>query len=138
MPNFAFRSCIALALLWLAATVAAVPLSAETPTIAPLSAADRAEAIAIFKQLIEINTTDTPLGNVTDATVAMQKRFLDAGFSPDEVHLLGPTPRKQNLVVRIKGTTSAKSFRRCPKTGIQTRSSSSSRMATTTAAAPRT
>ena len=31
---------------------------------------------AIFKQLIEINTTDTPQGNVTTATAAMsQKRF---------------------------------------------------------------
>ena len=99
MPNFAFRSCIAIALCCIAA-----PTLAQTPAIAPLSAADRAEAIAIFKQLIEINTTDTPLGNVTDATVAMQKRFLDAGFSPDEVHLLGPTARKQNLVVRIKGS----------------------------------
>ena len=32
----------------------------------------------------------------------MQKRFLDAGFSPDDVHLLGPDPRKQNLVVRYR------------------------------------
>lgn len=102
MPNFAFRSCIAIALSCATAVIAA-PALAQTPVIAPLSAADRAEAIAIFKQLIEINTTDTPLGNVTDATVAMQKRFLAAGFSPDEVHLLGPDPRKQNLVVRIKG-----------------------------------
>jgi len=76
---------------------------AQTPQITPVSPEDRAAAIAIFKQLIEINTTDTPLGNVTTGAVAMQKRFLDAGFSPDEVHLLGPNPRKQNLVVRIKG-----------------------------------
>jgi len=40
------------------------------------SAEDRAEARAIFKQLIEINTTDTPLGNVTTATAAMQKLSL--------------------------------------------------------------
>ena len=66
------------------------------------SADDRALARAIFKELIEINTTDTPLGNVTTATTAMQKRFLDAGFSPDDVHLLGPDARKMNLVVRIK------------------------------------
>src|SRR5271170_4797293 len=69
------------------------------------SPADRAVAIEIFKQLIEINTTDTPLGNVTTATTAMQKRFLDAGFPESDVHLLGPDPRKQNLVVRIHGTT---------------------------------
>lgn len=51
--------------------------------------------------MIEINTTDTPQGNVTTATAAMQKRFLDAGFAPEDVRLLGPNPRKQNLVVRI-------------------------------------
>ncbi len=32
----------------------------------------------------------------------MQKRFLDAGFSPEDVHLLGPDPRKMNLVVRYR------------------------------------
>jgi len=66
------------------------------------SADDRAQALAIFKQLVEINTTDTPEGNVTTATRAMQRLFLDAGFSPDDVHLLGPDPRKQNLVVRFR------------------------------------
>ena len=69
------------------------------PTASP---EDRALAREIFKQLIEINTTDTPLGNVTTATAAMQKRFLDAGFPAEDVHLLGPDPRKQNLVVRMR------------------------------------
>ncbi len=32
----------------------------------------------------------------------MQKLFLDAGFAPEDVHLLGPDPRKQNLVVRMR------------------------------------
>ena len=62
------------------------------------SDADRAEAKAILKQLIEINTTDTPQGNVTTATAAMQKVFLDAGFPAEDVHLLGPNERKQNPV----------------------------------------
>jgi acetylornithine deacetylase/succinyl-diaminopimelate desuccinylase-like protein len=66
--------------------------------------ADRAEARAIFKELIEINTTDTPLGNVTTATAAMQKRFLDAGFPAADVQLLGPDARKQNLVVRFRAS----------------------------------
>jgi acetylornithine deacetylase/succinyl-diaminopimelate desuccinylase-like protein len=66
------------------------------------SPADRAEAREIFKQLIEINTTDTPGGNVTTAAVAIQKRFFDAGFSTEDVRLLGPDPRKQNLVVRMR------------------------------------
>ena len=69
------------------------------------SAEDRALAQEIFKQLIEINTTDTPKGNVTTGAAAMQKRFLDAGFPPQDVHLLGPDPRKQNLVVRLRAAS---------------------------------
>lgn len=66
------------------------------------SPADRAEARAIFQQLIEINTTDTNKGSVTAGNEAMRKRFLDAGFPREDVHLLGPEPRKQNLVVRFR------------------------------------
>ena len=83
---------------------AAVPAAfAETP-LPKTSPEDRAQALAIFKELIEINTTDTPLGNVTTGTTAMQKRFVDAGFATDDVHLLGPDARKQNLVVRFRAS----------------------------------
>ncbi len=75
--------------------------SARTPVV-PATRGDRAEARDIFKQLIEINTTDTPQGNVTAGTQAMQERLLNAGFAPEDVQLLGPDPRKQNLVVRIR------------------------------------
>ncbi len=81
-------------------SVAQSPLSAA-------SEADRAEARAIFKELVEINTTDTPQGNVTTATAAMQKLFLDAGFPPEDIHLIGPDPRKQNLVVRFRAAGAA-------------------------------
>ena len=101
MQNYAFRTLAAIASFSLLAA------AAHAQTITPVSTADRAEAVAIFKQLIEINTTDTPLGNVTTAAVAMQKRFQDAGFPADDIHLLGPDARKQNLVVRIKGTSPA-------------------------------
>jgi len=90
----AYRFFAAAAAVFLATAAVAAPLPAA-------SAADRAEARDIFKQLIEINTTDTPKGSVTAASVAMQKHFLDAGFAPEDVHLLGPAPHKQNLVVRI-------------------------------------
>ena len=70
--------------------------------MSPALTADRAEARDIFRELIEINTTDTPKGSVTAGTVAMQKRFLNAGFPPEDVHLLGPDPNKQNLVVRMR------------------------------------
>jgi acetylornithine deacetylase/succinyl-diaminopimelate desuccinylase-like protein len=57
----------------------------------------------IFKQLIEINTTDTPAGNVTTAAEAMAERFRAAGFSAEDVQVIGPLPNKKNLVVRLHG-----------------------------------
>ncbi len=57
----------------------------------------------IFKQLIEINTTDSN-GNVTTAADAMAARLRAAGFSSGEVIVDGPNARKKNLVVRYRGT----------------------------------
>ena len=57
----------------------------------------------IFRELIEINTTDST-GSTTIAAQAMQKRFLDAGFPSEDVVLLGPNEKKGNLVVRLRGT----------------------------------
>jgi acetylornithine deacetylase/succinyl-diaminopimelate desuccinylase-like protein len=61
------------------------------------------EAREIFKQLIEINTTESS-GNVTKAAEAMAKRLLDAGFPAKDVIVAGPSERKKNLVVRLRGT----------------------------------
>ncbi len=61
------------------------------------------EARAIFKQLIEINTTDS-VGNVTKASEAMAERFLAAGFPLQDVRIAGPNERKKNLVVRFHGS----------------------------------
>ena len=60
-------------------------------------------ALDIFKQLIEINTTDS-VGSTTAAANAMAKRLLDAGFPASDVQVLGPTDRKGNMVARIHGT----------------------------------
>ena len=57
----------------------------------------------IFQQLIEINTTDTPAGNVTTAAEAMAARFRAAGFPAEDVQVIGPLPNKKNLVVRLHG-----------------------------------
>src|SRR5271154_5190651 len=57
----------------------------------------------IFKQLIEINTTDS-IGSTTVAAEAMAKRLRDAGFPAKDVVVLGPNPRKGNLVARLHGT----------------------------------
>jgi acetylornithine deacetylase/succinyl-diaminopimelate desuccinylase-like protein len=57
----------------------------------------------IFKQLIEINTTDS-VGNVSTASEAMAQRFRDAGFPDSDLYIGGPNDRKKNLVVRLHGT----------------------------------
>jgi acetylornithine deacetylase/succinyl-diaminopimelate desuccinylase-like protein len=78
----------------------------------PIAAADHLDGATrelsrdIFKQLIEINTTDS-VGNVTTAARAMEKRLLDAGFPQADLSVLGPDDRKQNLVARFRGTGSS-------------------------------
>jgi acetylornithine deacetylase/succinyl-diaminopimelate desuccinylase-like protein len=57
---------------------------------------------SIFRQLIEINTTDS-VGNVTTAARAMAQRLLDGGFPSSDVEVLGPNPRKYNMVARFPG-----------------------------------
>src|SRR2546421_4808663 len=57
----------------------------------------------IFKELIEINTTDS-VGNVTTAAEAMAKRLRDGGFTESDIKLAGPNERKKNLVARFRGT----------------------------------
>ncbi len=61
----------------------------------------------IFQQLIEINTTDS-VGSTTVAAEAMARRLLDAGFAKEDVVVLGPNDRKDNMVARLKGTGARK------------------------------
>jgi acetylornithine deacetylase/succinyl-diaminopimelate desuccinylase-like protein len=63
----------------------------------------------IFKELIEINSTDS-VGSVTAASEAIAQRFRDAGFAEADIHILGPKERKKNLVVRLHGTGKHKSL----------------------------
>ena len=66
-------------------------------------AATRQLAHDIFKQLIEINSTDS-VGSVTAAAEAMAQRFRDAGFLDADIQVLGPNDRKKNVVVRLHGS----------------------------------
>ena len=80
---------------FLAAIVLLLPLCAQSP--------DQQLAREIFKQLVEINTTDSA-GDNTQAAEAMAARFLAAGFPARDVQVLAPVARKGNLVVRLLGT----------------------------------
>ncbi|MFZ0691253.1 MAG: M20/M25/M40 family metallo-hydrolase, partial [Acidobacteriaceae bacterium] len=86
------------------ATVAASTVLAQSaPAWTPPDAATRELALSIFRQIIEINSTDSA-GSVTAVSKAMQQRFLDAGFPASDIFVGGPNDRKENLVVRYRGT----------------------------------
>src|SRR6185312_304684 len=87
-------------------SVLQVGLSLALCTVASTSLADQAaNALArdIYRQLIEINTTESS-GSVTSAAEAMAERLRSAGFPADDVKVLGPTARKKDLVARLHGT----------------------------------
>ncbi|HEY2093724.1 MAG TPA: M20/M25/M40 family metallo-hydrolase [Thermoanaerobaculia bacterium] len=65
--------------------------------------AQRQLTFDIYKQLIEINTTES-VGNMTTAAEAMAKRLTDGGFPAEDVKVLVPEPRHGNLVARLRGT----------------------------------
>jgi len=60
-------------------------------------------ARGILEELININTTDS-VGSTTKAAEAMAARLRAAGFPADDIQVLGPNPRKGNLVARLHGT----------------------------------
>lgn len=57
----------------------------------------------LFRELIEIDTTDQS-GDVTEAAEAVARRLREAGFADEELALVGPHPRKMNLVARLRGS----------------------------------
>jgi acetylornithine deacetylase/succinyl-diaminopimelate desuccinylase-like protein len=68
--------------------------------------ADRRLAREILAQLVAINTTQD--SGATRAARALARRLSAAGFPARDVRLAGPRPRKQNLVVRLRGRGKAK------------------------------
>ena len=56
----------------------------------------------VYKELIEINTTDSA-GTTTVAAQAMADRLKAAGFPETDIQVIGPNPRKRNLVARYRG-----------------------------------
>ena len=89
--------CAALAALW--------PLAAVAAGVPPPAADAPYDTLAhdIFRQLIEIDTSDST-GNVTTAAEALAQRFRDAGFPAADIAVLGTNERKKNLVVRLHGS----------------------------------
>jgi len=92
----------------LAVFVALISLLVAAPSI-PAQENDATNKLAhdIYKQLIEINTTDS-VGSTTVAAEAMAQRLRDAGYPASDVQVMGPNPRKGNLVARLRGTGARK------------------------------
>lgn len=58
---------------------------------------------AIYKELVEIDTTDSN-GDNTKAAEAMARHLLAAGIPAADVQVLAPVPRKGNMVARLRGS----------------------------------
>jgi acetylornithine deacetylase/succinyl-diaminopimelate desuccinylase-like protein len=99
------KTCTAAALMC-AASWSAAQTGAAAPATEGLTA-EQQRFHDIYKQLVEINTTNS-VGNNTEAARAMQKHLLDAGFAAGDIQLFEPFPRKGNLVLRFKGNGSKK------------------------------
>src|SRR3954470_23412383 len=85
--------------------LSAMVLSVVTAAALPAqSGPNDQRARAIYKEIVEINTTDTPAGNVTSAADPIAARLKAAGFAEKDVQVLGPDPRKHNMVARYRGT----------------------------------
>ena len=72
---------------------------AQSPSLTTTQALAR----DIFRELIGIDTTDEH-GATTPAAEALARRLREAGLPASDVQVLGPTPKKGNLVARLRGT----------------------------------
>ncbi len=92
-PNIFVTFCLAVAFL---------PTAAGAQTLT----AEQQLARDIFRELIEINTTEAV--GTTKAAEAMAARLRAAGFREEDVSVVGPNERKQNLVARLRGSGAAR------------------------------
>ncbi|MDR3006250.1 MAG: M20/M25/M40 family metallo-hydrolase [Acidovorax sp.] len=95
---FHFRA-LAAAVCVLFATGAQAQVGASTP--------EQKRFYAIYKELVEINTTHS-VGSNTEAAQAMHKRLLEDGIPAAHMQIFEPFPKKGNLVVRFKGSGQGK------------------------------
>src|SRR6476469_5133523 len=72
-------------------------LAAEPPS------ADQRAFVDIYRELIEINTTDS-IGDTLRAAEAMAARLRAGGIPVADIKVLSSGPRKGNLVARLRGT----------------------------------
>jgi acetylornithine deacetylase/succinyl-diaminopimelate desuccinylase-like protein len=87
---------------WLS-LIAVLLLGASSPALAEPRATDQQGFIDIYRELVEINTTDSA-GDSIRAAQAMAARLLAGGFPAQDVQVIPTGPRKGNLVARLRGS----------------------------------
>ena len=82
---------------------------AQTQALAQTQAQTQAQLREIYRELVEINTTDS-VGSCTLAAEAMQKRLVAGGIPAADIRIIVPPggPKKGNLVARLRGTGAKK------------------------------
>ena len=64
-------------------------------------------ARAILEELVNVPSTESGVGS-TPAVEFLVKRYRAAGFAEPDLFVGGPEPKKQNVVVRLRGTGQGK------------------------------
>jgi acetylornithine deacetylase/succinyl-diaminopimelate desuccinylase-like protein len=86
-------------------TICVATLWAQAPT--PADRDYRSLARDIFKELVEIKSTESGVGS-TPAAEAVARRLRAGGFAESDIHIGGPAPQKKNVVVRLRGAGKAR------------------------------
>ena len=82
---------------------ATVPCAHAAETRSP----EQAAFVDIYRELIEIDTTDSA-GDTLRAAEAMAARLRAGGVPADDIRVLSSGPRKGNVVARLRGTGARK------------------------------
>jgi len=86
-----------------AAILCASSFGARGGLAAGENAPDEQRFRELYRELVEINTTDSA-GDTVRAAEAMARRLRAGGLPADDVRVLSSAPRKGNLVARLRGT----------------------------------
>jgi acetylornithine deacetylase/succinyl-diaminopimelate desuccinylase-like protein len=103
--RFRTFAAVAFSLASLGAVQAADITASRQSAASKQARAGEAEFRALYRELVEINTT-LSVGSCTQAAEAMKARLAAAGFPDADLHLIVPPERKQdgNLVAILQGT----------------------------------
>ena len=101
IKKYVFRTCLFLSFLLVFTVNTRITFSQTAGKSETLTAYQKL-ARDIFKELIEINTTDS--SGSTPAVEALASRLRTAGFPEKDIQAIGPDPLHKNLVVRVHGS----------------------------------